>query len=130
MSTGLVARRETGVTLVDLIDRVLDKGVVINADIAVAVGGVELLNIKIRAAIASFETAARYGLEMPACTNLRLPAWQEATLLKEECPGCRKRAGADELLEDGCPWCGWQSARSRHRLAAAAAAGCGELEEG
>ncbi|NQS88521.1 gas vesicle protein, partial [Patescibacteria group bacterium] len=36
-------------TLVDVIDRVLDKGLVINADIAVSVAGVELLGIKIRA---------------------------------------------------------------------------------
>jgi len=24
---------------------------------------------------------------------------------------------ADELLEEKCPWCGWQSARARARLA-------------
>ena len=61
-----------GASLVDLIDRILDKGVVINADITVSVVGVELLGIKIRAAIASFETAAAYGLEFP--TGTRLPA--------------------------------------------------------
>ena len=62
----------TGATLADIIDRILDKGLVINADIQVAVVCVELLSIKIRAAIASFETAARYGLEFPSGT--RLPA--------------------------------------------------------
>lgn len=60
-------------TLADLIDRILDKGLVINADIKVIVVGVELLDLRIRAAIASFETAAMYGLEFPAGT--RLPEW-------------------------------------------------------
>lgn len=50
--------------LAEAIDRILDKGLVINADIAISVAGVELLGIKIRAALASFETAAKYGLEI------------------------------------------------------------------
>ncbi|MFH1628659.1 MAG: gas vesicle protein, partial [Pseudomonadota bacterium] len=48
-----------GSGLVDVIDRILDKGLVINADITVSIAGVELLGIKIRAALASFETAAK-----------------------------------------------------------------------
>lgn len=70
-----VERDNTG-TLADVIDRILDKGLVINADITVSVVGVELLGIKIRAALASFETAARYGLEFPSGTKLDTPAWQ------------------------------------------------------
>lgn len=100
-----------GATLVDLIDRILDKGLVINADIMVSVAGVELLGIKIRAALASFETAARYGLEFPSGTNLETPAWSEALVLKEECPQCDKRVPVEELMEVGCPWCGWISAK-------------------
>lgn len=96
--------------LVDLIDRVLDKGLVINADIAVSVAGVELLGIKLRAALASFETAARYGLDFPAGTNLQTRAWSEAQVIKEDCPQCGKRVPAEELLGEGCPWCGWKSA--------------------
>lgn len=68
----LQGERDTG-TLADVIDRILDKGLVINADIKVNVVGVELLDIKIRAALASFETAAKYGLEFPSGT--RLPEW-------------------------------------------------------
>ena len=64
-------RQRTGDTLVDLIDRILDKGLVINADIQVSVAGVELLGIKIRAALSSFETAVRYGLEFPSGTHLK-----------------------------------------------------------
>ena len=48
----------------------LDKGVVVNADIVVSIGDTELLGVKVRAAIASFETAAEYGLEFPEGTDM------------------------------------------------------------
>ena len=98
---------QSGGTLADIIDRVLDKGLVINADIAVSVVGVELLGIQIRAALASFETAARYGLGFPSGTNLKTTAWEEAQVAKEACPQCEKRRPIAELLSTGCPWCGW-----------------------
>ncbi len=69
----LQSRRETAGTLADVIDKILDKGLIINADIKIAVVGVDLLDIRIRAAVASFETAAAYGLEFPSGT--KLPEW-------------------------------------------------------
>jgi len=99
-----------GATLVDLIDRILDKGLVINADITVSLVGVELLGIKIRAAIASFETAAKYGLDFPSGTSREAKAWEEAQIGKEICPQCGKRVPSEQLLYIGCPWCGWRSA--------------------
>lgn len=71
------ARTDVAGTLADVIDRILDKGLVINADIKVNVVGVEILDIRIRAALASFETAAAYGLEFPSGT--RLPTWAGKT---------------------------------------------------
>jgi predicted RNA-binding Zn-ribbon protein involved in translation (DUF1610 family) len=106
-------RDDSGGTLTDVIDRILDKGLVINADIMVSVVGVELLGIKIRAALASFETAIRYGLEFPSGTNIQTQAWQEAVVTKEDCPQCGKRVPAEELVTTGCPWCGWISAKAR-----------------
>jgi hypothetical protein len=55
--------------LAEMLETLLDKGVVINADIAVTVGDTELLGVQLRAAIASFETAAEYGLEFPMGTD-------------------------------------------------------------
>ena len=98
--------------LADVIDKILDKGLVINADIAVSVAGVELLGIKIRAALASFETAAKYGLEFPSGTELETPAWKEAMVAKENCPQCEKKVPAEDLISTGCPWCGWVSAKA------------------
>jgi predicted RNA-binding Zn-ribbon protein involved in translation (DUF1610 family) len=101
--------------LAGAIDKILDKGLVINADIAIDVAGVELLGIKIRAALASFETAARYGLDFPFGTNLETVAWKEAMIEKEECPQCGKRIDREELLNFACPWCGWESAKTKKR---------------
>ena len=57
--------------LADVVEMVLDKGIVINADIVVTINETELLGVQIRAAIASFETAAEYGLEFPSGTDMR-----------------------------------------------------------
>ena len=123
--TELQPINDTSGSLVDVVDAILDKGLVINADILISLAGVELLGIKIRAALASFETAARYGLEFPAGTDLTVPAWAEAAVLKVACPSCDERfASRTELLEEGCPACGWQSARLR----AAQVAQAGALE--
>ncbi|MBI4339633.1 MAG: gas vesicle protein [Chloroflexi bacterium] len=77
----------------DLIDRILDKGLVINADIKVNLVGVELLDIRIRAAIASFETAAKYGLEFPSGT--KLPDWARQGVLPVSSNGASQAAVAD-----------------------------------
>jgi len=112
--TVLEPRREDS-GLAAAIDKILDKGLVINADITVDVAGVELLGIKIKAALASFETAAKYGLGFPSGTNLETAAWKEAMKEKEECPQCGKRVDREELLNLACPWCGWESARAKRR---------------
>jgi hypothetical protein len=49
-------------TLADLIERVLDKGVVIAGDIKVLVANVELLTIKIRLLVASVDKAMEIGV--------------------------------------------------------------------
>lgn len=49
-------------TLVDLLDRVLDRGLLINADIVICLAGVPLIGINLRAALAGMETMTQYGL--------------------------------------------------------------------
>lgn len=109
----LQAERNGTGTLADVIDRILDKGLVINADITVSVVGIEMLGIKIRAALASFETAARYGLEFPSGSRVEGSAWQEASVAKEHCPQCLKQVPVQELMAASCPWCGWTSAKAK-----------------
>lgn len=113
--TGLIPEGSGG--LADAIDRILDKGLVINADISVSVAGTELLGIKIRAALASFETAARYGLEFPSGTNLNAVGWREADKIKTSCPECGNRKEERLLIEEGCHICGWASPMRKKALA-------------
>jgi hypothetical protein len=49
-------------TLVDLLDRVLDRGLIIDADIIISLAGVPLVGVKLRAAIAGIETMVKYGV--------------------------------------------------------------------
>lgn len=99
--------------LAEAIDKILDKGLVINADVSIAVAGVELLGIKVRAALASFETAAKYGLEFPSGTNLNTGAWKAALQDREACPQCGKMVEREQLLNGMCAWCGWESAQAK-----------------
>lgn len=104
----LPARETTG-DLAQTIEMILDKGLVLDADISVSVAGTELLGIKIRAALASFETAAKYGLGFPSGVDFNAPAWKEINVKKAKCPGCGNERPEGELLERGCPICGWAS---------------------
>ncbi len=54
--------REGQATLVDLLDRVLDKGLVLDADVVICVAGIPLLGVKLRAALAGMETMLKYGI--------------------------------------------------------------------
>lgn len=48
--------------LADILERVLDKGIVIAGDIRISIADVELLNIKIRLLIASVDKAMEMGI--------------------------------------------------------------------
>jgi hypothetical protein len=54
--------RTESVGLVDLLDRVLDKGLILDADLIISLAGVPLIAVSLRAAIASVETMAKYGM--------------------------------------------------------------------
>lgn len=59
--TGSPNRGSTG--LVDILDRVLDKGLVVAGDIKVSLAEVELLTIRIRLLICSIDKAQQIGLD-------------------------------------------------------------------
>lgn len=64
-STGESRRITTstqGSTLADVLERVLDKGIVIAGDISVSVGSTELLSIRIRLLISSVDKAREIGI--------------------------------------------------------------------
>jgi hypothetical protein len=52
----------SGDTLADLLERILDKGIVIAGDIKISIGEVELLQIKIRLIVCSVDKAMEIGI--------------------------------------------------------------------
>ena len=54
--------RDTHATLVDLLDRILDKGLILDADLIIHVAGIPLLGVKLKAALAGMETMLNYGI--------------------------------------------------------------------
>jgi hypothetical protein len=53
----------SGVTLIDILDKVLDKGLVVAGDIRVSLANVELLTVQIRLLVCSIDKATEIGLD-------------------------------------------------------------------
>lgn len=54
--------RQIQITLTDVLDRLLDRGLIVNADIVISVAGVPLVGVVLRAAVAGMETMLAYGM--------------------------------------------------------------------
>lgn len=54
--------QQPAVSVIDILDRVLDKGLVIAGDISVSLANVELLTIRIRLLVCSIDKAEQIGL--------------------------------------------------------------------
>src|SRR5918998_2707244 len=63
MPTSLIEGSGRSSGLVDVLDRVLDKGLVVAGDIKVSLAEVELLTIRIRLLICSIDKAEQIGLD-------------------------------------------------------------------
>ena len=63
MPTSLTEGQGRSTGLVDVLDRILDKGLVIAGDIKVSLAEVELLTIRIRLLICSIDKAEQIGLD-------------------------------------------------------------------
>ncbi|HVY95974.1 MAG TPA: gas vesicle protein GvpJ [Solirubrobacterales bacterium] len=62
-------RRERDISLLDLVDRLLDGGVVIHGEVTLAVADVDLVYVGLRALVASVETIERdVGVPLTAST--------------------------------------------------------------
>jgi hypothetical protein len=62
-SNGVSRRSSSPDSLADVLERVLDKGVVVVGDIGVSVLDIELLSLKVRLLIASADTAREMGID-------------------------------------------------------------------
>ena len=69
--------------LADILERVLDKGIVIAGDIQIKLADVELLTIKIRLLIASVDKAKEMGINWWETDSYLSPKAKDAELSKE-----------------------------------------------
>jgi hypothetical protein len=64
-----VERSAGGSSLIDVLDRILDKGIVIDAWVRVSLVGIDLITVEARVVVASIDTYLRYaealGLSQP-----------------------------------------------------------------
>jgi hypothetical protein len=56
-----VERTVGGTSLIDVLDRVLDKGIVIDAWVRVSLVGIDLITVEARVVVASIETYLKYS---------------------------------------------------------------------
>lgn len=81
--------------LADILERVLDKGIVVAGDITVALADVELLQIRIRLLIASVDKAEQIGINWWKTDPLLSTDGSELARLREENQALKQRL--DEL---------------------------------
>jgi hypothetical protein len=77
-----VERSQGGTSLVDVLDRVLDKGIVIDAWVRVSLVGIDLITVEARIVVASIDTYLKYseavGQVAPVSTRVVETVRQEA----------------------------------------------------
>jgi len=102
----MVIQRPEESGLPEILERTLDKGVVVDARARASLGCVDLLGVRASVILSSFKTAEKIGLSFPEGTDNNRSAWQ-APASKRPCPVCGMESRVDELEDGGCPWCGW-----------------------
>jgi hypothetical protein len=91
-----------GATLADVLERVLDKGVVIAGDIKIKLVDIELLTIQIRLVVASVDKAVEMGMNWWTF-NPDLHSDHREAEREQEIAGLRERIAALEAVEAGEP---------------------------
>jgi hypothetical protein len=69
-----VERAAGGTSLIDVLDRVLDKGIVIDAWVRVSLVGIDLITVEARVVVASIDTYLKYAEVLSAAGAAARPA--------------------------------------------------------
>lgn len=69
-----VERASGGSSLIDVLDRVLDKGIVIDAWVRVSLVGIDLLTVEARVVVASIDTYMKYAEAVGQVSTVARPA--------------------------------------------------------
>jgi hypothetical protein len=94
-----VERTPSGSSLIDVLDRVLDKGIVIDAWVRVSLVGIDLVTVEARVVVASIDTYLKYseavGIMAPVARPRELGAGGVAELdaLQRENAELRRQLG-------------------------------------
>jgi hypothetical protein len=68
-----VERAAGGTSLIDVLDRVLDKGIVIDAWVRVSLVGIDLITVEARVVVASIDTYLKYSEAVGAAGSASRP---------------------------------------------------------
>jgi hypothetical protein len=69
-----VERAAGGTSLIDVLDRVLDKGIVIDAWVRVSLVGIDLITVEARVVVASIDTYLKYSEAVSLVAPVSRPA--------------------------------------------------------
>jgi hypothetical protein len=72
-----VERTTGGSSLIDVLDRVLDKGIVIDAWVRVSLVGIDLITVEARVVVASIDTYLKYSEAVGSVASVSKPALAE-----------------------------------------------------
>jgi hypothetical protein len=89
-----VERAPGGTSLIDVLDRVLDKGIVIDAWVRISLVGIDLITIEARVVVASIDTYLKYAEAVGLTPAVSRPALTPGTTetVEEE---TRRRTSVD-----------------------------------
>src|SRR6186997_3330292 len=73
-----VERAAGGTSLIDVLDRVLDKGIVIDAWVRVSLVGIDLITVEARVVVASIDTYLKYAEAVGQVSTVSRPALEAA----------------------------------------------------
>jgi gas vesicle structural protein len=108
-----VERAASGSSLIDVLDRVLDKGIVIDAWVRVSLVGIDLITVEARVVVASIDTYLKYSEAVAASLPVARPALNEG---RPEVPSYEQLLSENNALKSQV-----RSARGRRRSARGAA---------
>jgi hypothetical protein len=90
-----VERSPSGSSLIDVLDRVLDKGIVIDAWVRVSLVGIDLVTVEARIVVASIDTYLKYseavGITQPVSRPRELTTSDELERVQLENAELRRR---------------------------------------
>lgn len=79
-----VERHSGGTSLIDVLDRILDKGIVIDAWVRISLVGIDLITVEARVVVASIDTYLKYaeavGITSPVARPAVAPPREETYL--------------------------------------------------